>query len=89
MYVRLANTTKDRSYFFGLCVVFEVYSSLKIRASFSCWALMKASLKRLASRGGGLAEDHPGETKRSWITFRVGETNSKSLGLRFALANVR
>lgn len=88
MYVRLAYGKKSIK-FFWICVVFEVYSSLEMRASFSCWALMKASLKRLASRGRRLAKYHLKARERDELTFRVSETNSKSLSLRFALTNVR
>ena len=68
-----------------------VYSaaSLVNSASFSCWALMNDSLKRLASDSTGQQFPIAPKKERGVRTFAVGEPNSQSLRLWLSLTDIR
>ena len=54
--------------------------------SFSCWALMNASLNKLASADGGQQEN--ALKNNNQLTFTVAESDGKGLCFWFALANI-
>ena len=70
-----------------------VYStpSLVKSASLSCWALMNASLNRLASARHGVSHARGAQRQggKAARTLAVGEPDGQRLGLRLPLADVR
>lgn len=64
------------------------YSEALKSASFSCWALMKASLKRLASAKPCVSHCILCPIFRVVLTLAVGETDGERLSFGLAFADV-